>query len=147
MTVGPRWHTWSDSLDTFREHALVGVGPGLPVAATFYNDRFFTDAHNAWLNVAGQAGLVGLVAFAAVIGTVCAMAWRARPMAEVAEPVRAGWFAFVGVVLYGSISLSLEQTRHVWILMGFLAAGLSAAARSARRWIRSLRWPPLDALL
>jgi len=128
VTVGPRAHTWSDALDTFWAHPLLGVGPGLPVAATFSNGRFFTDAHNAWLSVAGQAGIIGLLGIVAVVGAVCVLAWRARPMASLTEPVRGAWFAFVGVVLFGSLSISLEQTRHVWILLGFVAAGLTAAS-------------------
>ncbi len=132
-TVGPRGHTWVDAIDTVWTHPLLGVGPGLPVASTTYNGRFFADAHNAWLNVAGQAGLVGLLALVAVVATVCVFAWKARPIADVPEPVRAGWCAFVGAVLYGSLSISLEQSRHVWVLLGFLAAGLSAARRRPDR--------------
>jgi hypothetical protein len=130
VNIGPRAETWSDALDTFWNHPFVGVGPGRPVAATVYNGRFFTDAHDAWLNVAGQAGALGLLGLLAVVATVCLLAWRARPPASLPEPVRAAWFAFVGVVLYGSLALSLEQTRHVWILLGFLAAGLTATERT-----------------
>jgi O-antigen ligase len=129
-TVGPRGHTWADALDTIRHHALLGLGPGLPVAATSYEGRFFTDAHNAWLNVGGQAGLLGMVALVGVAATICVLAWRARPINGVPEPVRAGWCAFVGAVLFGSLSLSLEQSRHVWVLLGFIAAGLSATRRA-----------------
>jgi len=133
VTVGPRGHTWVDAVDTLWTHPLLGVGPGLPVASTTYNGRFFTDAHNAWLNVGGQAGLLGLVALVAVVVTVCVLAWKARPISDLPEPVRAGWCAFVGAVLYGSLSISLEQSRHVWVLLGFLAAGLSAARRRPDR--------------
>ena len=133
VTVGPRGHTWVDAIDTLWTHPLLGVGPGLPVASTTYNGRFFADAHNAWLNVAGQAGLLGLLALVGVVAAVCVLAWKARPIADVPEPVRAGWCAFVGAVLYGSLSISLEQSRHVWVLLGFLAAGLSAARRRPDR--------------
>jgi O-antigen ligase len=109
---------------------LLGVGPGLPVAATTYHGRYFTDAHNAWLNVAGQAGLLGVVALVGVVATICVQAWKARPIADITEPVRASWCAFVGAVLFGSLSLSLEQSRHVWVLLGLLAAGLSAVRRN-----------------
>jgi len=129
VTVGPRAHTWAEAVETVRAHPLLGVGPGLPVAATFQDGRLFTDAHNAWLNVAGQAGVLGLLGFVGVVGAICLLAWRARPLGAVEEPVRAGWCAFVGAVLYGSLSLSLEQSRHVWVLLGFLAAGLGAAVR------------------
>jgi O-antigen ligase len=129
VTVGPRASTWSDAFHTLWSHPLVGVGPGLPVAATSYEGRFFTDAHNAWLNVGGQAGFLGLLALVGVVALICGLAWRARPISDVPEPIRSGWCAFVGAVLFGSISLSLEQTRHVWVLIGFLAAGLSATCR------------------
>jgi O-antigen ligase len=133
VEVGPRVHTWSDAVDTIARSPLLGVGPGLPVAATTYEGRYFTDAHNALLNVGGQAGLLGLLALAGIMATICALAWGARPVADVPEPVRAGWCAFVGAVLFGGLSLSLEQTRHVWVLLGFVAAGLAARRHEPQR--------------
>ena len=65
--------------DTFVDHPLHGVGPGNAVAATFYDGSFFVDAHDAWLNLAGQAGVLGLLGFVAVVVTVCVAAWQARP--------------------------------------------------------------------
>ena len=131
-SVGPRGGTWSDAFHTFVDHPLHGVGPGNAVAATFYDGTFFVDAHDAWLNLAGQAGVLGLLGFAAVIVTVCVAAWQARPLARVVEPARAGWCAFVGAVLFVSLTMSLEQTRYVWVLMGTVAAGLTAVARERR---------------
>jgi hypothetical protein len=131
-TVGPRGGTWSDAWQTFVEHPLDGVGPGNAVAATIHDGRFHVDAHDAWLNLAGQAGLLGLLGFAAVIAAVCLAAWRARPMVATPEPVRAGWCAFVGAVLFVSFTMSLEQTRYAWVLMGTVAAGLR---RTQWTWI------------
>lgn len=128
-TLGPRAETWSDALRTFWNHPLLGTGPGAPVASATYEGGSFTDAHNAWLNIAGQAGLIGVLAFLVVVGSVCVLAWHARPLGDLPEPTRAAWCAFVGVVLYQGLSMSLEQTRHVWVLLGFLAAGLSSSAR------------------
>jgi O-antigen ligase len=133
VEVGPRVHTWSDAVDTIARSPLLGVGPGLPVAATTYEGRYFTDAHNALLNVGGQAGLLGLLALAGIMASICVLAWRARPVSDVPEPVRAGWCAFVGAVLFGGLSLSLEQTRHVWVLLGFVAAGLAARRHEPER--------------
>ncbi len=132
-TVGPRGGTWADAWQTFLDRPLDGVGPGNAVAATVHDGTFFVDAHNAWLSLAGQAGVLALAAFAAVVGTVCLAAWRARPLAHVPEPVRAGWCAFVGAVLFVSLTMSLEQTRYVWVLTGTVAAGLTAADERGRR--------------
>jgi O-antigen ligase len=77
-TLVPRSGTWSDAFDTFTDHLLVGAGPGAPVATTVHDGSFFTDAHNASLNLAGQAGIVGLLGLVAVAAVVCAGAWSAR---------------------------------------------------------------------
>ena len=132
-TVGPRGGTWSDALETFVDHPFDGVGPGNAVAATVHDGSFFVDAHSAWLNVAGQAGLLGLLGFTAVIATVCVPAWRARPLARLLEPVRAGWCAFVGAVLFVSLTMSLEQTRYAWVLLGAVAGWLSARTDQHQR--------------
>ena len=133
VTVGPRGHTWMDAIDTLWTHPLLGVGPGLPVASTTYNGRFFADAHNAWLNVGGQAGLLGLLALIGVVAAVLRARMEGEAHCRRPRTCRAGWCAFVGAVLYGSLSISLEQSRHVWVLLGFLAAGLSAARRCPDR--------------
>jgi hypothetical protein len=67
------------------------------------------------------------------MASICVLAWRARPVSDVPEPVRAGWCAFGGAVLFGGLSLSLEQTRHVWVLLGFVAAGLAARRHEPER--------------
>jgi O-antigen ligase len=125
-TLGPRAGTWTDAVGTIADDPVLGVGPGEPVSATNYRGRFFTDAHNAWLNVGGQAGLVGLVALGGVALAVTRSAWRARPLAHLPEPLLAGCCALAGAVLFHSLSMSLEQMRHVWILTGFVAGGLAS---------------------
>jgi len=78
-----------------------------------------TDAHNTWLSIMAQAGLPGLVAFAAMVFTLTA---RFRWRLPSSDPVRAALeLALLGGVLYSFFTLSPENTRHVWLIMGLVA--------------------------
>jgi O-antigen ligase len=61
-------------LDLFAEHWMFGVGPGRFAAATGFVSETgrLRPAHNTWLEVAGEQGVVGL---AAVLGFVATVAW------------------------------------------------------------------------
>lgn len=123
-----RLQTWSGAWQTFRAHPWLGVGPGVDVTHVRYVNASgaveqLTDAHNTWLSILAQQGALGLVTFLVLT------AWLVLPLrsADSLTP-RNRWlfsglaFAFAYGVLYPSLSGSFEDTRHVWVLMGLLAA-------------------------
>ena len=66
----------------FAERLLFGSGLGTNPAEVTYVDpaggrRFMTDAHNVFLNIAAQCGLIGLAALAFLIASVFGLA---RPL-------------------------------------------------------------------
>jgi hypothetical protein len=128
-----RPEAWRDAASAVAERPILGHGLGADLAHV--PDRrgpaVPMDAHNTWLSVAGQMGLVGAAALLGVVATLVALVWRARPLA--AHPFAlAVWCAFVGAFLYHGLSMSAEEMRHVWILMGVLAAACSLPRPAAR---------------
>jgi O-antigen ligase len=142
---GPRVHTWLSAGETVAEHPLVGVGYGHVVARTpgadlepwltGHLDPFaeegplFAEAHNTWLNVAGQMGLLGLGTFVLLVAVI---ARRQRvaplpvpgPLQDLPAAVVAG---LAGAFLFHGLFTGAEEFRHLWAL-----AGLGAGAASLR---------------
>ena len=114
-TIAPsgRFRVWNRTWHVFLEHPFIGRGLGIEVR----------DAHNLWLSVMAQQGMLGLLAFALVAG---ALVLRFRTVltrgSEVAV-LRTGLeLALVAGLLFPSLSGSFEDTRHLWVLMGLVAA-------------------------
>lgn len=118
--------TWIGAFRTFQANPWLGRGVGLEVAAIGYTNpsgvyEWLTDAHQTWLSVLAQSGVVGLAAFLSI--TVVLLRGARRSTAGDAQTLRTGLtVAFVAGFLYQSLTGSFENTRHVWLLIGFLAA-------------------------
>jgi O-antigen ligase len=119
---------WRTAFETVKEHPVLGRGLGLEVSSAHYLNasgrwEYVTDAHNVWLSVAGQTGVVGLLAFGTIIlylvRGLAPLDPRGAPGLVMKTSVA---LAFVGAFLYQSLSGSFEDTRHLWVLIGMLAA-------------------------
>lgn len=122
---------WRDTWHTFTAHPWLGRGLGLEVAAVRYRNasgafEFLTDAHNTWLSILAQDGMVGLAAFVAVVLPIARRMRLSAVLDDLGNPaamVRLGVeLAFLGGFLYQTLSGSFENTRHVWALVGLTAA-------------------------
>jgi O-antigen ligase len=116
--------TWIDAGKTFLAHPFLGRGLDMPAAHVLYPTasgvvKTMTDAQNTWLSIMAQAGLPGLLAFAAVMFSLTR---RFRWFSPRSDPVRAALeLALLGGVVYQLLTESFENTRHVWILMGLVS--------------------------
>lgn len=130
--------TWASSWGSFVAHPIFGNGLGVALADVRWTSpsgvhEHLTDPHNAWLSIGGQMGLVGLCAFAALL------AWLLRGLRGVAiagDPARIARAALLGalfVPLYQAMSCSLEDMRHVWILIGLAAGAAEGLAADPAR--------------
>jgi uncharacterized membrane protein len=80
------------------------------------------DAHQMWLNVAGQTGIFGLFALC----FLCVfMFQQANVFSFVDQKLilqTALGIAFLSAFLYQGLSGSYEDARHLWVLIGLLAS-------------------------
>lgn len=133
---------WEDAALTFAAHPLLGAGPGADVAHVDYvnasrGSELLTDAHNTWLSVLGQYGLLGFAAFAMIIAMLVA---RMRfPLTLTTErPWRTGCeLALVAALLYPSLSGSFEDTRHIWLLLGLTYAAQRQSVKAREITLRT----------
>ena len=119
----------------FLAHPLVGHGIGIDAVFVHYADpsgtmQELTDAHNMFLNIAPQAGIVGLVGLLVLIGYAARLtiAKRKDPVALLLG------LTFLNAFVYQGLGGSYEDTRHLWVLLGLLVARvrLNRAGESSR---------------
>jgi O-antigen ligase len=145
-----RLDLWSVAIRVIGDHSILGVGAGnMPVVAPRYatetinlpDVRFVVDtpkeAHNTYLGVFAELGVVGLLAFGVVVVSALVVARRStRAFANAREPElelisRAVLISLVGL-LTAFIFESDEYEKQLWLLVG-LAVALYAVARRRKR--------------
>ena len=73
-----RFAIWSDTIDLIQQHPLLGVGlgnlkihfPSVQKESLFLHTQLLKDAHNDYLQIWAELGLVGLALFACLIGSL-----------------------------------------------------------------------------
>jgi O-antigen ligase len=78
--INDRLNGWAGGLGLFRDHPVFGAGLGTTYPASFkYIDKFFflysssnsfKHSHNEYVQVLGEAGIVGLIAFISLFGFI-----------------------------------------------------------------------------
>lgn len=141
-----RWSIWVESSQVFMERPIEGVGTDGHRAAVAHlrtqrsaYKKAEKEAHNTYVSILVETGIVG---FGLFMWVVAGLYTRVRS--------RSGWdlhywTAQVAVLAIGAMSLSLEDSKSVWIMTS-LAVASAAAARARERvsdesWM-ARRFPP-----
>lgn len=117
--------SWKGALQTIGHHPVIGQGIGTWVAPTRHplvtggvvSDR---DAHNAYLNILGQLGVLGFFALGFLL-------WRLlnRPQQlPLRWPQLSLLAAIVGAFFFQGLFGSVEEARHLWWLFGLWHASI-----------------------
>lgn len=122
---------WRDAIETFIQHPLFGKGVGLGVANVRFQApsgqmQILTDAHNTFLSIAGQAGILGSAAFFALMISTLRRGLISR-IGEVTKvtnkPISlAMTIAFISGIAFQGMVGSFEDARHLWVLLGLIVA-------------------------
>ena len=130
--------------NTFRDHPVVGVGPGVYFKeySREYGNRLGVRylhserrGHSLYLELAADTGLVGLSAFMAMVGTALVLLYRhAKRLrghdpqgAMVASSLFFGLFAYLACGMF----LHLSYQRYFWALLGLASAAIWTLRREA----------------
>lgn len=130
------------AVNVFLDHPVLGVGPGMysPYYSRDYaNDlglRHFTTnrrAHNLYLEIAAETGIVGLSVFLAIVGTTLLQLWRARQRFLHDRPELASWATGFGLAtmayLTTAVFLHLSYPRYFWLLIALANAVIYILSR------------------
>jgi O-antigen ligase len=119
-----RKELWAQAYQTFRQHPFTGVGTG-----AFREESSWKVAHNVWLRMAAELGLVGFTLFALLIVMAVGYGWRQHGTER--------WFtlATMASLVIGATFYNLEAKKAMWLFLLFpvLAAHARRAERSLRR--------------
>jgi len=112
---------WIDAGRNFLAHPILGRGIGIEAAAVPYaspegNYGIVADAHNVFLSLASQSGIVGLLAMTLLIAFAVRQAMRGKDVA-----FGLGLAFLSGLVVQGLVG-SFEDTRHLWLAYGLMLA-------------------------
>ena len=127
FTPSGRVLVWEQAWQTFKDDLITGNGLGVPVANVLFKNSegsysLLTDAHNSYLSIGAQAGILGLVGIVAITVYIL-VKWREVIQRGGDKVILALGAAFFCAFVYQGLTGSFEHARHLWVLMGlFIAA-------------------------
>ena len=132
---GGRGAIWLAGLEVAREHPLVGVGAGgfeEAVEPTIHQEMV---AHNVFLSILVEDGLVGLVLFVAMILATLV------PLHHLPLVQRRFSTVLLVTLAVGSLSLSWGHRKQFWFVLGMLAVQTAPRRSRDHRFTTS---PPVE---
>jgi putative inorganic carbon (HCO3(-)) transporter len=133
------------SFYVFTDHPLIGVGPGQyfhEFSAQYANEldiRYFEKdrrAHSLYLELAADAGLLGLLTFGALVGVTLFQLHRLNRRWKRARPdlaMLAGSFFFALIAYLATATfLHLSYMRYFWALLALANAAIYVIGREPR---------------
>lgn len=114
---------WRQGLDSFHEHPLVGVG------ANMYRtvNTLGKEAHNSFVSVLVELGLIGLVLFGIVLAIVVFHAFH-----QPSKWDRNFWVTVLAVWALGASTLTWEHRKTTWVFLTLLVASAATVPRPER---------------
>lgn len=141
-TMTGRTVIWEAGWEIFRAHPFLGIGANAfrPIVSRVLAEPIRLDqqayppappAHNTFLSVLVEQGVVGLIIFCVLLG-VLAVSVRAMPTLP-----RRLWTLSLVVWMVGVSSLTWEMRKPTWLLFGLLIAQSQCLALGRPRQIRA----------
>jgi O-antigen ligase len=120
-TWGARRVIWSAGFELFRNHPVLGVGAGgfgIGTSRILGQEQV---AHNTFLSVLVEEGLIGLGLFLVLLLSLVLPALRLRPVE------RSLWLILFATWAVGVSTLTWEARKPTWLLFGLLAGWLATS--------------------
>ena len=115
-TLTHRTLIWSAGLAAFREHPFLGVGSGAYAATVLKVVNVPYVAHNTFLSVLVELGVVGALLMLALMASLYYTAFRMLGLESRL------WITVLLTWTVGVMALTWEYRKPTWIMFGFLAA-------------------------
>jgi O-antigen ligase len=115
-TLTHRTVIWAAGLQVFREHTFLGIGAGAygPSVVKIIDIPYI--AHNTFLSVLVELGVVGASLLALLLASLVYSAFK-FPYLE-----KRIWLALLGTWVVGASSVTWENRKTTWLLFGLITA-------------------------
>jgi O-antigen ligase len=115
-TLTHRTLIWSAGLGAFRDHPFLGIGSGAYAATVLRVVNVPYVAHNTFVSVLVELGVVGALLLLALLASLYYTAFRMRKLE------RRLWVTVLLTWTVGVMALTWEYHKPTWIMFGLLAA-------------------------
>jgi len=115
-TMTHRAEIWAAGIAIVRDHPLLGVGLGAFPAAVYEKLGRGYVAHNTFLSIAAELGVVGLAIFLVLLGSLLSAVVRMRHLE------RGLWMCVLLTWAVGVTALSWDYRKPTWIVFALIAA-------------------------
>jgi len=128
--VGDRAQIWREGIAVFLEHPLLGTGSG-----TFKAAVSGIAAHNSFLPVLVEVGIIGFILFVIILATIIYQAMR-QPKWDSRL-----WLAILLVWTIGASALTWERRKPTWLFLSLaiISAGISVQKSLRHTTLKVLR--------
>ena len=134
-----RLSIWSDGMSYFKESPLWGIGP------RNFADRFGMTAHNSYLLVAAELGIIGYFLWMSMSVVTLIQLSRIAQMADKLQPSLVRWALALrislGGYLFTSFFLSRAYELPLYMLLGMCGGIIIAAGGDDAVPVRGSLWP------
>ena len=137
-TLNNRTNNWTEGLKSFEQHPFLGVGGNMYRTVNTWDKV----AHNSYLSVLVELGIVGLILFVLMMAVAFAAALSQQRLRD-----RVFWVTLLLVWAMGSFTLTWEYRKTTWLFLTLVVANAAInkvrEARQARLARASVTIPAL----
>ncbi len=117
-TLNGRTGIWDSGIETFKDSPILGVGSGSFLEASIENSETGIEfaAHNSYLSVLVENGLIGFIVFALMLGIMFFSAYRIKKR----DSIRWLSLTLITAWLILSFASHAEAQKYTWVIFGFV---------------------------
>jgi O-antigen ligase len=125
-----RMEIWREGIAVFVQHPLLGIGNNAFITAIATINPY-RGAHNTFLGLLVQVGIIGFALFAIILAMTIRYAWH-QPKWD-----SRFWLTLLMVWIIGNVSLSFQSEKSTWLILALVAASASLPMQRDESRLRS----------
>ena len=132
--LNERKDIWREGIDSFVEHPLLGIGGNMYRSINILGKV----AHNSYLSVLVELGLIGFILFGTILVIAFIQAWGLPKWDSLL------WLTILLVWAIGASTLTWEYRKTTWLFLGLLITTAALIGRRDESAARSQRSEPVS---